>query len=138
MKLLGRALAGWCLLLVAAVGNGALRQAVLLPRLGDAPAHALSSVMLSAVVFVLGWWLARWLGMESSRQAWRVGLLWLGLTLGFEFLGGHFLFGTPWSQLLADYNVIEGRLWILVLAMTLLTPPVVYRLRRSVPLERLQ
>ena len=38
--------------------------------------------------------------------------LWLGMTLAFEFLFGHYIAGKSWSLLLADYNLAAGRLWV--------------------------
>ena len=58
-----------------------------------------------------------------------IGAGWVVLTLAFEFLAGHYLFANSWERLLADYNVAQGRIWILVLITTLLAPVVVYRLR---------
>jgi hypothetical protein len=48
--------------------------------------------------------------------------MWVALTLAFEFLAGHYLFGTPWNQLLADYNVLGGRIWALALVTTAIAP----------------
>ena len=48
--------------------------------------------------------------------------MWLALTVSFEFLGGHFLFGQPWQRLLADYDLLDGRVWVLVLVVTALAP----------------
>jgi hypothetical protein len=56
-----------------------------------------------------------------------VGLGWMGLTLAFEFLAGHFLFKKRWSVLFADYNLADGRIWILVLVVLLLTPVLVLK-----------
>ena len=44
------------------------------------------------------------------------------LTLAFEFLAGHYLFGNSWERLLADYDVARGRIWPLVLIVTFVTP----------------
>jgi hypothetical protein len=59
-----------------------------------------------------------------------LGVLWVGLTLAFEFLAGHFLFRVPWSRLAADYNVARGRIWMLVLVATLVAPTLALYLRR--------
>jgi hypothetical protein len=53
----------------------------------------------------------------------------VALTLGFEFLAGHFLFGDPWSQLLEEYNVFRGRIWILVLVTIAIAPRLCARVR---------
>ena len=130
MSLIVRALLVWLLLLVAAVVNGTVRQAVFLPLLGENAARVVSTLLLSGVIFGLGWLLSGFLDLVSSREAWLVGALWVGLTVAFEFLAGHFLFGAPWPKLLEDYNVARGRIWILVLATTLLAPVVVHRLEQ--------
>ena len=54
---------------------------------------------------------------------------WLGLTVAFEFLGGHYLFGDSWERLLAAYNVAQGQVWVLVLIATLLAPVLAYGMR---------
>lgn len=125
-----RALAVWLLLLVGAILNGALRQAWLVPSYGERIAHAISSVLLAGLIFGLGWATASWWRPPSLAGAWLVGGVWLGLTLAFEFLAGHFVFGAPWPKLLADYNLAQGRIWLLVLLSTAGTPPLVFLLRR--------
>jgi hypothetical protein len=122
--MLTRALAVWFALLVLAFANGAFREIALVPALGDTAGHAISSVTLSAAIFLLAWFTIAWIHPTSTGDVWTVGALWLTLTLAFEFLGGHYLFGTPWNTLLADYDVPAGRIWILVLATTTLAPVV--------------
>ena len=51
-----------------------------------------------------------------------IGLLWLGLTLSFELLFGHYVSGLTWEALAAEYDLLEGRLWPLVLSTTLIAP----------------
>jgi apolipoprotein N-acyltransferase len=43
-------------------------------------------------------------------------------TIAFEFGFGHFVAGHSWSKLLADYNVFNGRLWLLVLVWITIMP----------------
>ena len=51
-----------------------------------------------------------------------IGVVWLACTLGFEFLAGHYLFRKPWVELLADYDLRRGRIWIAVLMVTFVAP----------------
>jgi len=51
-----------------------------------------------------------------------IGILWILMTVAFEFLAGHYLFGTSWEKIIADYNIARGRIWILVLVATLISP----------------
>ena len=124
--MLGRAGAVWFGIMLLAILNGAARDIVLVPRLGDLAARAASCVTLAAVILLLAWMSLRWINPSSIGDAWAIGVTWLGMTLAFEFLAGHYLFRTPWSTLLADYNLLAGRLWILVLAATLVAPVVAY------------
>ncbi|MGQ9625254.1 MAG: hypothetical protein ACUVT9_07815 [Candidatus Bathycorpusculaceae bacterium] len=48
----------------------------------------------------------------------------------FEFIAGHYVFGNSWEKLLADYNLLEGRLWSLVLLTILIAPYIANKLRQ--------
>jgi hypothetical protein len=119
-----RALVVWCGLLVLAFVNGALREIAVVPAVGDTAGHAISSVTLSAAILLSTWFTIAWIHPASSRDAWIVGAVWAALTLAFEFLAGHYLFGNPWGRLLADYNVLAGRIWVVVLITTALAPAI--------------
>lgn len=125
-----RTLVVWFGLLALAIANGGFREAVLVPRLGLGMARAVSSVMLSLLIVGVGWGVTRWIGPATLQDAWAIGAVWVALTLGFEFLGGHFLFGKPWPELLADYNLFAGRIWVLVLVATLMTPAIAFTVAR--------
>lgn len=125
-----RTLVVWFGLLALAIANGGFREAVLVPRLGLGMARAVSSVMLSLLIVGVGWGVTRWIGPATLQDAWAIGAVWVALTLCFEFLGGHFLFGKPWPELLADYNLFAGRIWVLVLVATLMTPAIAFTVAR--------
>jgi hypothetical protein len=97
--------------------------------LGEQAGHVVSTLLLSAIILGAAWVLLPWMHPRTTRDAWIVGALWLVLTVAFEFLGGHYLFGDPWEDLLAAYNVAQGRIWVLVLITTLLAPVVAFALR---------
>ena len=130
--MLSRAVLIWFVLLALAIANGAVREALLNPRLGGGAGHALSTVMLSAVILLVGWMSVPWIGPRSIQDSWLIGITWVGLTVAFEFLGGHFLFGRPWALLFADYNLLAGRIWVMVLIVSLITPMLAYT-RRGAP-----
>ena len=120
--MIARAFAVWLVLLAVAFANGFLRVAWLIPSTGDHTGHVISTLMLSAAIALLSWLTIGWIRPATERDALLVGAIWVTLTLAFEFLAGHYLFGNPWSTLLADYNVFDGRIWVLVLATTGLSP----------------
>jgi hypothetical protein len=102
--------------------NGAVREGVLIPRAGTTLAHAISTVTLCSLILLLSWATIGWIRPMTSMDAWTIGGLWLVMTPAFEFLAGHYLFGNPWSRLFEDYNVLNGRIWILVLLTTVIAP----------------
>ncbi len=55
----------------------------------------------------------------------------LVMTIAFEFLFGRLVSGCSWNDLLHDYNLCAGRVWVLVLIWTAIAPYVFYRLRSS-------
>lgn len=117
-----RAVGVWFVILVLANINGAVRQAWLIPRLGEPVGRVVSTLALSGIVVLLTWLTIRWMGPASTGDAMRIGVLWLGLTLAFEFLVGHYLFRQPWTALLEDYDITRGRIWVLVLLVVLFAP----------------
>lgn len=127
-----RAAAVWLGILALAVGNGALRDGVIAPRIGEVPGRAVSTVILAGLVLLVARITIRWIRPLSSAGAWNVGIFWVALTLAFEFLAGRYLFGNSWERILSDYDVTRGRIWLLVPLVTLVAPGWAWRrLRRD-------
>ena len=124
-----RAIALWFGLAALAVLNGAVRDAWLAPRWGETVGRAVSTLTLSALIALVTLLTIGWIGPSTTGEAIRVGVLWLALTLGFEFLVGHWVFRRSWAALFADYDLRRGRIWVLVLLVTLLAPLVAAQLR---------
>lgn len=117
-----RALLVWLVLLVAAIANGAFRVFVLIPRSGERTGHVVSTLMLCVEIMLLSWLTIRWIAPPTPARAVLIGASWVVLTLLFEFGFGHYVAHKPWSELLADYDVLHGRIWILVLIATAVSP----------------
>lgn len=129
MGMIWRAVAVWFVILVLANLNGAARQAWLIPRLGEPAGRVVSTIALSGVVVLLTWLTIRWICPANPSDATRIGVLWLGLTLAFEFLVGHYVFRQPWTALLEDYDISRGRIWPLALLIVLFAPALIARLK---------
>lgn len=117
----------WLFICVIAVANGGLREGFLKPRLGEAFAHVISTLLLSAAILVVTFLTIGWIGPAGIGDAWAVGVGWVVSTLAFEFLAGHYLFKNPWEKILADYRVTRGRVWLLVPICTLFAPAMAFR-----------
>jgi hypothetical protein len=51
------------------------------------------------------------------------------MTIIFELLFGHYVIGHSFAKLFEDYNVLKGRVWLLVLIWTTVAPYLFYRIR---------
>ena len=118
----------WLLLAVVAVVNGIVRQSTYGKSMSDLAAHQVSTLTAIVATGVVVWLVHRAWPLESASQAIAVGGAWLVMTVLFEFSFGHFVAGHPWSRLLADYNLFEGRVWSLFLAWLVLMPWLFHRL----------
>jgi hypothetical protein len=126
----GRYVLAWFPLLLIAILNGALRETWYGKSLGELRAHQLST-FTGAVLFALYIWaLSRLWPLVSARQALAVGVIWLVMTVCFEFLFGHYVAGHSWRWLLQDYNLGAGRVWALLLLWMTVAPYVFHRLQR--------
>jgi hypothetical protein len=121
----------WVPMVFIAIANGLVRQMWYGRYLSELPAHQLSS-LIGIILFGLYIFISlRFFPPADAAQARGIGVLWLGLTIVFEFVFGHFVAGHPWSRLLQDYNLVAGRLWVLVLIWLTLAPYLFYRWARS-------
>jgi len=112
----------WLLFIIPAILNGIAR-GLYAPYTGELLAHQISSVIFSTIIFAGTYVFLKYTGVSgTSLQFIYVGLMWLFLTISFEFLFGHFVIGHSWEKLLHDYNIFEGRIWLLVLVVTATSP----------------
>jgi hypothetical protein len=124
-----KAIVAWVSMIPVAILNGGLRQALFVPAVGELRAHQLSVLTGSAAFFAV---IYASMHRDATRQTdrWLVGLgaIWVAATIAFEFGFGHWVMGSSWSRLLADYNVFAGRFWVVVLAVIGLAPLAVKRI----------
>jgi hypothetical protein len=111
-----------------AITNGVLRQYVYGRWMKELSAHQVSSLTAVILFYLYTWILVKKWPLESSRQAVAVGIIWLCMTVAFEFLFGHYVANHPLSRLIQDYDLLSGRLWTLVLLAVAAAPYLVYKL----------
>ena len=102
----------WLGLVVIAFLNGVLHRGYEGP-LGELRAHQLSSAVLLVLVAPWVWWIERRHPLSTRPAAAQVGLFWAAATVAFEFTFGHYVNQDSWATLAHDYDLRDGRLWLL-------------------------
>jgi len=124
-----RYILAWIAMPFIGIINGMIRQYGYSHFVGEQTAHQISTVTGIILFGLYVWFVTLKWKIQSAGQALMIGMIWLCLTVAFEFLFGHFVMNNPWSVLLRDYNILEGRLWVLVLVFITLAPLIFYQLR---------
>ena len=121
-RVLPRAVLTWLLLLVAMFVAGAFRVAVVAPRLSSFGTEIAGALLGIAVILALSRPFIRSLEQPRLATLAGIGILWLALTVAFEFGFFHYVGGKSWPELLEQYDVGQGHLWPFVLAAVALAP----------------
>lgn len=104
----------WAGLAILAILNAVVRELLIAPVVGDYWGHVTSTVtFLSGLSVVSYLYFGRYRN-HSFRELVAIGIMWPVMTIVFEFGFGHYIMGNTWDALLADYNLLAGRLWSLV------------------------
>jgi hypothetical protein len=112
----------WIILAVSAIVVATFRVGVLLPPFGEQTAHQLGTLLYLIVQFIIIYLFIRKMRIKDVKTLLVIGFFWVAITIIFEFVFGHFVMGHPWQKLFADYNLFNGRLWVLVLLNNLAAP----------------
>lgn len=118
-----KAVLTWILFIPLVIFNAFLREKGYKPFVGDLAAHQISTVTAAAAFITFAFFMMKNnLEKARTRQIFFVGFIWVFMTICFEFGFGHFLEGIPWERLFADYNVLKGRIWGVLLLVIFMTP----------------
>src|SRR4029453_7924286 len=113
-RLLGRWIAAWVGATAVGVANAGVRELVYADRVGELAAHQISTATLLAALTYYIWLLDQRWPLPTIRTALAIGGGWAALTVLFEFGLGRYVQGSSWPELLANYNLAAGRIWVLV------------------------
>jgi len=104
-----------------AVLNGTLRDLGYKKYVGDLTAYQISTITLVILFALYIGYIIKRFPPSSSAQAILIGTMWVALTLCFEFGFGGYR-DNSWSVLFADYNILKGRIWILIPLLIFIAP----------------
>ena len=101
-------LTAWFVMLLVSIANGAVRDFTYGKNMDELTAHQISTVSSVLLLGIIIWGFVRIYPPSSSQVAILIGLLWMGLTVVFEFVFFHYVGGHSWSELFGNYNIFEG------------------------------
>lgn len=104
-----RSLLVWLCFIPVAILNGGLRQYVLDRCLGEVGANTLSGVLLSLFILLISGLLLPRIIKYNQKESYQIGIVWMLLTIGFEFTFG-LTSGISFQELLSAYNPMTGNL----------------------------
>jgi len=112
----------WFILAISAILVATFRVGVLLPAFVEQTAHQFGTLIYLIVQFIIIFFFIKKIKLKETKTLLGIGLFWVFLTIIFEFIFGHFVIGHSWQKLFADYNIFNGRLWVLVLINNITAP----------------
>jgi hypothetical protein len=115
---------------VLGVVNGVVRETAYRERVGETTANQISAATLVALLALYFVALQRRWPIPTRTQALAIGGAWAVLTVVFEFGFGHYVDRKSWDELLENYDLASGHLFLLVLLWVGIGPAVVRALRR--------
>ena len=116
-----KAILVWLLIIVVESVHGVLRNLFVAPAIGDFESRQAGVFIGSVLVLLIAWLAAPWLNLNVRAQFAGVGVLWVGLTLVFEFSLGVAM-GLSWERIASDYDIAKGGLLPLGLVVMAIAP----------------
>lgn len=117
-----RAIGLWVLLMTAETLHGLWRVKVLSLWLGADFAGNIAVFTGSLIILLLVFICIDWIPARDVRTLLLVGLTWVLLTIGYELALGRLAFHRTWSEMAADFNLLQGRLFPVALVFLLFSP----------------
>jgi hypothetical protein len=123
-----RYVVAWILMVFIAIANGILRQLAFAKTMSETRAHQLSTLTGSVAIGAFIWFTVRTYPPSSNGQALLIGLVWGVSTILFESFMGLVLQRRSVREILHEYNLLAGRVWLLFLVWLVAAPWIFYRL----------
>lgn len=120
----------WLPMILLAFANATIRELVFIKYFSEFRAHQLSTITLIIFCSIYVWFVFPQLTIQNSKQALLIGIVWTLLTVAFEFSLGR-LTNKSWEYLFRDYNLFDGRIWLLFLICLFLLPYIMYFIRQT-------
>jgi hypothetical protein len=121
----------WLSIIPLAILNGGFREVCLTPQIGESCARPISGIILLLLIFFVSFIFIPRIGKGVSKTYWKIGVLWVALTVLFETILG-LATGTTFTEMLKAYDITTGNLWLLVVLFTGIIPWLVAKIKRII------
>lgn len=121
----------WLTIIPLAILNGALRETLILPLLGEKYALPISGIILCILIFIVSIILIPKLGKGSTKTFVIIGLIWFTLTILFETTIGLSM-GHSFKEIIKNYDFTTGNLWTLIVLFTAITPWLTAKIKHQI------
>jgi len=119
----------WLSIIPLAILNGALREAFLTPWLGESYAQPVSGIILCLLILIVSLVFIPRIGKGEQKTYWKIGILWITLTIVFETIFG-LAMDSSFSELLKAYDITTGNLWLLVVLFIGVAPSLTAKIKQ--------
>ena len=121
----------WFSLIPLAILNGGFREVLLTPLLGENCVQPISGIILLLLILIVSFIFIPRIGKSIPKTYWKIGVLWVALTIVFETVLG-LAMGNTVSELLKAYDVTTGNLWLLDVLFIGIAPWLVAKIKQII------
>ena len=121
----------WSLIIPLAILNGALREGLIEPILGEKYANPISCLILCILIFIVSFIFIPKLGNGMKVVYIKIGILWVLLTIIFETILGLFM-GNTIKEIIMAYNILTGNFWLIVVIFIGFIPLLIAKIKKIV------
>ena len=121
----------WLSIIPLAILNGGFREKILIPWIGESCAEPISGIILCLLIFIVSLIFIPRIGKGEQKTYWKIGLLWIVLTIAFETVFG-LAMGNSFCELLKAYDITTGNLWLIVVVLIGLAPWLIAKIKRII------
>lgn len=130
-NIIKKSLVIWLLVIPCAILNGGFRDLILTPILGEYALPA-SGIMLSIIIFILCLIGIPRMERGNSSTYKIMGIVWIILTIAFEFIFGNLIMNKSIPELIKAYDITTGNLWLIVVILTGVYPFIIAKIKKII------
>lgn len=118
----------WLPMIVIAFANAAFRETVITKKLSELRTQQLSTLTLTLLISLYVWFIYPFLKINAATDAFWIGMIWVILTVIFEFSLGRIL-KQSWTNLFNQYDILSGNIWLVFILCLFFLPYWVYLIK---------